>query len=264
VLVKIFQVVKYGCAFPGWEVFSQLRWRYPQEVSLTRAFEDLAALAVLEDPVRRRLFVFVRSRQGSVTREEAAGEVGISRKLAAFHLDKLADSGLLEVVELEDGRRGPGRPAKRYRVATVELSVTLPERRYDFIAQILVDAVVRARPGEDPEGAALRVARETGEEVGLAAAESRQLGRVGPERALSAAAAVLSELGYEPDRRGGTSVALRNCPFHHLAERSPELICALNLSFVAGLVGGLGSDRVTSRLVAPEGGCCVSLELAGE
>src|SRR5215218_1846854 len=55
----------------------------------------VASVAVLADGVRRSLFDFVRRAPGAVTREQAASAVGISRNLAAFHLDKLVNAGLL-------------------------------------------------------------------------------------------------------------------------------------------------------------------------
>ena len=51
-------------------------------------------------------------------RDQAAADLGIARSVAAFHLDKLADLGLLEVeFRRPPGRAGPGagRPAKLYR-----------------------------------------------------------------------------------------------------------------------------------------------------
>ena len=45
-------------------------------------------LAALDDPVRRTLYRFARQQGRPVTREETAAEAGISRKLAAFHLDR--------------------------------------------------------------------------------------------------------------------------------------------------------------------------------
>ena len=52
---------------------------------------DLAALSSLDDPVRRRLYEWVRSRGAPVGRDEAAAAVGIGRPLAAYHLDKLVE-----------------------------------------------------------------------------------------------------------------------------------------------------------------------------
>ena len=54
----------------------------------------IKAVAALSDDTRRGMYVFIRAARQPVTRDEAAASVGISRKLAAFHLDKLVDAGL--------------------------------------------------------------------------------------------------------------------------------------------------------------------------
>ncbi|TDD62607.1 helix-turn-helix domain-containing protein, partial [Actinomadura rubrisoli] len=59
--------------------------------------EDIDAIALLQDPVRRRLYEYVAAQGHEVGRNEAAEAAGVRRTLAAFHLDKLADAGLLEV-----------------------------------------------------------------------------------------------------------------------------------------------------------------------
>jgi hypothetical protein len=51
--------------------------------------------SVLSEDSRRHMFTFIRSVGHTVTRDDAAASVGIFRKLAAFHLDKLVDVGLL-------------------------------------------------------------------------------------------------------------------------------------------------------------------------
>jgi hypothetical protein len=56
------------------------------------------------------------------------------RSVAACHLDKLAGAGLLQVrYQRLAGREGPGagRPAKIYRRADIQLSVSLSERHDD-------------------------------------------------------------------------------------------------------------------------------------
>jgi hypothetical protein len=55
----------------------------------------LRAVAALSDQLRRQMYGFIRRAHRPVSREEAADTVGISRKLAAFHLDKLVEVGLL-------------------------------------------------------------------------------------------------------------------------------------------------------------------------
>src|SRR2546425_57963 len=70
----------------------------------------IAAIASLHEPARRGLYLYVAGRRRDVGRDEAARALRISRALAAFHLDKLVQQGLLETSYRRlTGRRGPGR-----------------------------------------------------------------------------------------------------------------------------------------------------------
>lgn len=221
-----------------------------------------AAIGALEDHARRRMYLFIREQGRPVSRDEAAGEAGISRKLAAFHLDKLVERGLLKAhYARPSGRGGPGagRPSKLYEPAEGEVSVSLPERRYDLVGRILVDAIASQGPEESSPEAARRVGREAGEVLGQELRRAGRLRPAGPERALSAARQVLGEHGFEPSEGPSGELALRNCPFHALAQRAPELVCGVNQSFVDGLLRGLGNDTVEAVLEPEAGQCCVKL-----
>ena len=61
-----------------------------------------------------------------------------------LRLDRLVDEGLLEVgFRRLSGRTGPGagRPSKLYRRSSRQLSVSLPERRYDLAGSLLATAI---------------------------------------------------------------------------------------------------------------------------
>ena len=109
----------------------------------------LSAVAVLADDLRRRMYEFIRRADGPVSRDEAAAAVGISRKLAAFHLDKLVDAGLLEAgFARPAGLRRAGRASKVYAPADVDVQVSIPPRDHAVLADILVGASPRPRtPG---------------------------------------------------------------------------------------------------------------------
>jgi predicted ArsR family transcriptional regulator len=103
--------------------------------------DDIDRLSALADPMRRRLYDFVvAAGPGEVSRDEAAQGVGVKRGLAAFHLDRLVEAGLLEVGyrRLND-RAGPGagRPTKLYRRSSAEVAVSLPRRQYGLAARLL-------------------------------------------------------------------------------------------------------------------------------
>ena len=222
--------------------------------------DELAVVALLADPLRGRLYRVVRRRH-PVSRDQAAVEVGISRGLAAFHLDKLVEGGLLRARYQAPPGRPPrvGRLPKVYEPSDLQLGITIPERRYDLVGEILLDAVIEATPDEQAAAAATRIAMARGREIGEGFRRARGLGRLGPERALTLAAEALEEHGYEPHRLDQRTVELRNCPFHTLARRAPEVVCAVNRSLLEGLLRGLGAQRVEAVLAPRPDACCVEL-----
>jgi predicted ArsR family transcriptional regulator len=221
---------------------------------------SVEAIGVLHEPVRRAVYEYTVGRGEPVGRNDVAEALGIGRTLAAFHLDRLAEAGLLEVsYARRSGRTGPGagRPAKLYRRSTADHEVTLPPRRYQAAAELLADAVERA--GADD--LLFAAARRRGRSVGSASAGSASAGSAAGAAELIE---VLTEQGYEPERRGD-SIVLRNCPFHALARDFPPLVCGMNLALLEGLVEGLVErrDRApdTPRLAPAGEGCCVVIDL---
>jgi predicted ArsR family transcriptional regulator len=68
---------------------------------------------------------------------------------------------------------------------------------------------------------------------------------------------LLEQHGYEPVDDGQGGFLLRNCPFHALVHRAPELVCSLNVAFIDGVLRGLGNDNVRADLQPEAGTCCV-------
>ena len=93
--------------------------------------QRISGIAALDQPLRRQLYRLLAERGGWVGRDAAADALGVARSVAAFHLDKLAEAGVVDVrFERPSGRAGPGagRPAKLYRRTQDELSATVPDR----------------------------------------------------------------------------------------------------------------------------------------
>jgi predicted ArsR family transcriptional regulator len=221
---------------------------------------SLATLAVLTEEMRWRLYSFVRAAHRPVSREEAAASTGISRKLAAFHLDKLVGAGLLRArYDAPLGPRRVGRTPKTYEPSGADIAITIPARRHDLLAGILVDAIRSGAHGEDPLAAARRVARARGVEHGASHRERLRPGRLGPERALTVAGEILDADGYEPERQGPTQLRLRNCPFYPLNLRAPDVVCAINHAYLSGLLEGLGATSIQAVSDPEPGTCCVML-----
>ncbi len=216
---------------------------------------DLASVSSLEDPVRRRLYDVVSSRPAPVGRDEAASAAGIGRPLAAYHLDKLVESGLLTVTYQRLGERsgpGAGRPAKLYAKSDREFAVSVPPRDYELAAQVMAQALAEDLGGTS-RTALQHAARRLGTELarGGQAGDARDLTRV------------LSAHGYSPARQSATRgavIRLRNCPFHHLAQRHRELVCGMNLSLIGGMLGGLHLAGWRAVLNPRPGHCCVAVE----
>jgi predicted ArsR family transcriptional regulator len=222
----------------------------------------MAAAAVLTDDLRRRMYAFIRRADGPVTRDEVAAEIGISRKLAAFHLDKLAAAGLLWTsFARPGGLRRAGRTPKRYEPADVDVQVSIPPREHALLARILVDAV-NSTADHTAARAAFRAAGERGRDLGEAERAAARPGRLGAERALTVASGVLERSGFEPVRATPTKVLLRNCPFHPLAAEARELVCGINHAFLTGFLDGLGATSATAVLNPAPGHCCVELRAA--
>ena len=199
---------------------------------------DLGAIGSLSDPTRRRLYVFVSRSKEPIGRDEAADALGIPRQTAAYHLDRLAEEGLVDVEFLRrSGRTGPGagRPAKLYKRTDRDHEVSLPPRRYGLAARILLEVVsTGAIKRKDLAAAAHRIGAE--------------LGEVGLDQALR-------QTGYDPVMEEG-EIRFRNCPFHILKTQDQRTVCNLNLGLVEGMLESSG-DKRKAYLEPSETYCCV-------
>jgi predicted ArsR family transcriptional regulator len=226
--------------------------------------QQLTGLAGLGDPIRRALYRYVADRGVPVSRDEAAHAAGISRPLAAYHLDRLVDDGLLEPrYHRRGGRRGPGagRPAKHYVRADRQLELSLPARDYAGLAELLAGAVGADRSGA-AKAALNHAAATLGAELGTEAA--RPTAPDGdPDQVLAAVRQALAARGYEPYDDDGT-IRLRNCPFDRIAAQHRQLVCGANHAMLQALTDQVDGDPPTVRAVLdPQPGrCCVTLTRA--
>jgi len=218
----------------------------------------LAALAALNEPMRRLLYQYVAGQEEGVRRDQAAADLGIARSVAAFHLDKLADLGLLDVeFRRAPGRAGPGagRPAKLYRRTRAEITLSVPERHYEVAALLLARAVEMAADGSVAVADALRVvARQYGRTIGARVRRDDEH----PSPPIEQLCDLLAEQGYEP-RVAGNTMTLANCPFHLLADEHRALVCGMNHELMKGVVESAGLPDSTARLDPSPGHCCVTL-----
>ena len=220
--------------------------------------DDVASLGSLADPSRRALYEFVSGQAEPAGRDEAAAATGMGRALAAYHLDRMVEDGLLEVsFARRTGRTGPGagRPAKLDRRASREFKISLPPRDYELAARIFAGAVE-----SEPTGRAWAALRESAQAFGreVAAEVDRRTAGRSESRRLAVLEELLSERGYEPFQDEDGVIRLRNCPFDRLADAHRQTVCGMNLALLAQAAA---SPKGTLKAVLdPRPGlCCVAL-----
>ncbi|OFI39861.1 transcriptional regulator [Arthrobacter sp. SW1] len=211
--------------------------------------ERLSALSSLGDESRRRLYEYVSSMETPTGRDEAAAALGMPRSTASFHLDRLVRDGLLGVEfrkPVGKGGPGSGRPAKFYVPLFAEIGASVPERNYDLAGSVLAAAVSSAM---DDDGGAAR-------EALLASARAK-----GAEAAAGGRdfLEVLAAQGYQPEPDDAGGHMLVNCPFHKLSRSHPEVVCAMNGAFLAGVAESCGVEGTRISGDDRPGHCCARI-----
>ena len=229
----------------------------------THVSTDVSAVASLDEPTRRRIYDHLCAHALPVSRDDVADAVGVGRRTAAFHLDRLTEQGLLTVsFARRSGRSGPGagRPAKLYQRSARVVSVSLPPRHYDLAGSLLAGAFVEAQQSGEAPGSVLdRRARDLGRALAGEQSGGKQPGGADTGVLMT----LLEEHGYEPLVEGG-DILLRNCPFHAMAQEHTALICGMSLHLLEGVLDGLDARGLCARLDPGPSRCCVRLERSNQ
>lgn len=224
--------------------------------------DHLDAIGALAEPNRRAVYDYVVDAGEWVSRDRAADGAGLQRGVAAHHLDRLADDGLLEVdYQRQSGRSGPGagRPAKVYRRSRREFEVALPPRDYELAGRLLADAISRAaQTGVQVRQALDEAASDEGRRLGQSMRDRLELAQPSTQTP-TAVLRLLADNGFEPEEIEDGTIVLRNCPFHHLAQTHTELICGMNHSLVEAALESLGAETLGASLEPDTDTCCVRL-----
>jgi predicted ArsR family transcriptional regulator len=224
------------------------------EVSYSDAVngDDLDTIGVFAEPQRRRVYDQLQL-DGSATVGELVTALGMGRTLVAFHLGKLVDAGFVEAVAPGPAAGTLGRPAQRYRISGREVIATVPDRRYDLLADVLLDGLVDQRSGESARESALRAARRRGADLAHRWAAGAAASRAPANRLES----LLTTLGYAP-RRDAAELVVRNCPFGKLRATHTGEVCPLNQALCDGYLDALElGHRLRTELRQGADSCCV-------
>lgn len=198
--------------------------------------QKIDALDALGQPQLRQALLYARSHPTAVTARDLASGLGLPVSVARFRLERLAAAGLLTPhFEHRSGRSGPGsgRPAKAYTVTPETTSIEFPERHYERLLQLLVDALPQRGRAERLRRIGAGFGRE------LAAAGRLRRARSVPA-ALREVCSALGRAGYhasvaEASPAGGV-IETRTCPLRPFVVRDPGA-WPLDVGMWQGLLG---------------------------
>jgi predicted ArsR family transcriptional regulator len=185
----------------------------------------------LGDPRRARIVEELRAAAGGLDATELAGRVGLHPNTVRWHLEILADAGL--VGSAPAPRRSPGRPRILYALEPEPAEHGTDEHR--LLATVLTGALASA-----DDGAAR--AEKAGEAWGrYLLAKGPLARRIDDGAAVEEVVELLDGQGFEPSVSAG-EIHMARCPFHALAESQPEVVCAVHKGLITGALSAVGSD----------------------
>lgn len=169
-------------------------------------------------------------RNGAMTAEELARELGISQVAVRQHLSALEAEAIIAVM-ME--RRGLGRPAHRY-MLTTQGDEMFP-RQYATLTNTLLDDL-RAWQGEEMLHQLFTRRRERMQTQLQPAMEDKPL-----SARMQMLARILNEQGFMArvieENDGDFRLIKNNCAFYSVACKHPSVCCAGDLEFYEALLG---------------------------
>jgi predicted ArsR family transcriptional regulator len=190
---------------------------------------------------RAEVLAALQAAGGPLGVSDIAAQVGLHPNTTRFHLDGLVEQGLAQ--RETEQREVPGRPRSLY-TATAS-SPRAGRRSYRLLAEILTSYLAQTK---EPGKAAIRA----GEAWGRFLTE-----RPAPFRRVDAAAATrqlvdtLDDIGFAPEAVTAgreRQILLHHCPFRETAEQHHEVVCAVHLGLMRGMLAELDAPLDAKRL----------------
>ncbi|MBE7325015.1 helix-turn-helix domain-containing protein [Nocardioides sp. Y6] len=180
-------------------------------------------------PSRTRVLDLLTRSAEPLGMAELTAATGLHANTLRGHLEALVETGLV------DRRRatpiGRGRPAWLYTAADESHT-----SEYAALASTLASGLATSAP--DPAAAGARAGEGWGREL----ARQRLSRMNGPLDPRSEALAALEEFGFAPRDTPVDVVELTRCPLLDTARKHPEVVCAVHLGLVRGMVSEHGGD----------------------
>lgn len=205
---------------------------------------------------RARVLDLLRSAGRPLGVQKVAEQAGLHPNTARFHLDALVYAGL--AARESQPRETPGRPSMAYRITGSD-GPTGPAgpRRYRLLAEMLTSMIAGVMP--DPSEAAVEAGREWGRYL---TEPPPPYQRLDAGQAIGKLTAALAEIGFASEAVAeGSSCRLRlhQCPFREVAERHQDVVCALHLGLMQGVLEQLRAPvRADQLLPFAEPGACIA------
>lgn len=200
------------------------------------------ALAVAS---RLRLLDALRASEDALDARALGTICGLHLNTVRFHLQILAEAGLVRSEPDSSGSRG--RPRLLYTPTTVGGIATGEPAGYQLLATVL--AAHWADTSAERAQRAERAGRAVATEQGFVTRPSTR--PITTEDAVTRVGALFAELGFEPEvARDGDELQLRlhACPFRAVATEHPEVVCSMHLGLLRGSLHELGAPATTSSL----------------
>jgi predicted ArsR family transcriptional regulator len=194
----------------------------------------LDILKALGDNTRYAIYLELARSPLPRSTAQIADVLGLHANTVRPHLERMREVGLLEVRSEAGG--GVGRPQHLYSLAPDAPSLGLEPPPFPMLARVLLEAAHTAGLDASDLGDAGRV-------QGRADADRWS----GESDVVEALTVEQARLGFDPevvDLERGAVMAFAHCPFRELADRHPDLVCALHQGLVEGLVDGIGRAEV--------------------
>jgi predicted ArsR family transcriptional regulator len=204
---------------------------------------------------RARVLDLLREAPGPLRVQDVAGRAGLHANTARFHLEGLVDAGL--AAREPQPRETPGRPSMAYRAT--ERDGPMGQRRYRLLAEMLTSMIAGMVP--QPQAAATEAGREWGRYLTEQPPPYRGLAA---EEAVTKLASALEEIGFAPEvvaEGAGYRIRLRQCPFREVAEQHQDVVCAMHLGLLQGVLEKSRAPVNADSLepFAEAGGCVARL-----
>jgi predicted ArsR family transcriptional regulator len=203
------------------------------------------AHGALASASRSRILDLLRSSTTPLDVEHIAARSALHPNTVRFHLRVLVDAGL--ACCRTDPQGCAGRPRLLYTAATAGCG-SEHSNGFQLLADILASylATSSTKPARQPEEAGQAFARRH-------PPPAPPVVDVSADEAVRQVIALFAELGFEteliPDGQD-LQLRLRACPFHALASKYPEVVCAMHLGLLRGTLAQLGAP-ITARRLQP-------------